>query len=204
MIFSKKQKNETLAQEELTFGKQALIFIWEIIKVVAISLAIIIPVRYYLIKPFYVIGSSMEPNFENHEYLIIDEISYRFLAPQRGDTVVVRNPFKSGEYFIKRTIGLPGEKVRITGGNVYIYNEKFPDGEKLIEPYLDSELKTLGEIEVLLKEDEYYILGDNRMASMDSRVFGPIKKTGIIGRTLFRGFPLNRFGLVNEKVDYNF
>ncbi len=204
MIFFKKQKEQTLAGGELSFGKQAIIFVWELVKVVVISMAIIIPVRYYLIKPFYVIGSSMEPNFENHEYLIIDEISYRFALPQRGDTVVIHNPFKSGEYFIKRAIGLPGEKIKITGGHVYIYNTQYPDGEKLVEPYLDPELKTLGEIEVTLKDDEYYVLGDNRTASLDSRVFGPIKKTGIIGRTLLRGYPLNRFGLVNDKVDYNF
>src|SRR3989344_5652344 len=88
-------------------------YVFELIKVVVISLAIIIPVRYYLIQPFYVKGASMEPNFYDKEYLIIDEISYRFYAPERGDIVVFRYPGDPGQFFIKRVIGLPGESIRI-------------------------------------------------------------------------------------------
>src|SRR3989344_294895 len=99
--------------DELTFRQQLLVFSWEIIKVVVISLAIIVPVRYFLIKPFYVKGASMEPNFYDHEYLIIDEISYRFAEPARGDIVVFRYPNDERQYFIKRIIGLPTETVRI-------------------------------------------------------------------------------------------
>src|SRR3989339_174157 len=98
------------------------IFVFEVIKVVLISLAIIIPVRYFLIQPFYVKGASMEPNFFDHEYLIINEIGYRLAKPQRGDIVVFRYPKDPRQYFIKRVIGLPGETMRIKDGKVFVIN----------------------------------------------------------------------------------
>ncbi len=193
-----------LNDTELSFGKQALVFVWEITKIVVISLAIIVPVRYYLIKPFYVKGASMMPNFENHEYLIIDEISYRFNQPRRGDAVVIRYPLEESQYFIKRIVGLPGERIRIAGGNVYIYNQDKPLGEMLSEPYLAGDVRTFGDVDLVLAEGQYYVMGDNRGASLDSRVFGPVTRSEIVGRTLLRGWPLTRVGLVNEKVNYNF
>ena len=93
--------------------KNFLSFVFELIKIVVISLVIIIPVRYFLIQPFYVKGASMEPNFYDHEYLIIDEITYRFNEPQRGDIIVFRYPRNPQEYFIKRLIAMPGEEVQI-------------------------------------------------------------------------------------------
>ena len=203
MNLFKKKKNDLYFEQNLSLGKQVAVFFWEIFKVVVISLVIIIPVRYFLIKPFYVKGDSMIPNFENHEYLVIDEISYRFGSPLRGDTIVLRYPFDSNQYFIKRVIGLPGEKIKISGGNVYIFNEQHLAGEQLIEPYLAPDLKTYGDVEINLASNEYYVLGDNRMASLDSRVFGPLKADFIIGRTLLRGWPVTRFGLVCQEVNYN-
>src|SRR3989344_1293745 len=98
-------------EDNLTFTQQVGIFFWEIFKVVVISLVIIIPIRYFLIKPFYVKGASMEPNFHDYEYLIIDEISYRFNQPARGEVVVFKYPFDQSQFFIKRIIGMPGETV---------------------------------------------------------------------------------------------
>ncbi|MDX9893417.1 MAG: signal peptidase I [Patescibacteria group bacterium] len=190
-------------QEELSIGKQALIFAWEIFKVVVISLAIIIPVRYYLIKPFYVKGASMEPNFYDHEYLIIDELSYHLGDPQRGDIVVFKYPLDTTQYFIKRVIGLPGEIVQISEGRVTIINQQYPNGQDLFEAYLPQATKTLGDFEVTLAENEYYLLGDNRLASLDSRAFGPVERRYIIGKTLFRGWPLDRLGLVTNSLEYN-
>jgi len=203
MSLFKKKKNDLYFEQNLSLGKQAAIFFWEIFKVVVISLVIIVPVRYFLIKPFYVKGDSMIPNFKNHEYLIIDEISYRFNDPQRGDTIVLRYPLDQNQYFIKRVIGLPGEKIKISGGNVYIFNQQHVTGEQLSEPYLSADLKTYGDIEITLGADEYYVLGDNRTASLDSRVFGPLNRSFVIGRTLFRGWPVTRVGLVNQEVNYN-
>lgn len=203
MKLFKKQKKQIDLDEELSIGKQAAIFVWEIFKVVVISLAIIIPVRYYLIKPFYVKGASMEPNFQDHQYLIINEISYHLGDPVRGDAVVFRYPYDPSQYFIKRIIGLPGELVKISDGKVYVSNKNNPEVIKLEENYLLPAMKTLGDIEINLGEDEYYLLGDNRLASLDSRAFGPVKRNFIIGKTLLRGWPLNQFGLVTNELEYN-
>lgn len=172
-------------------------YVFELIKVVAISLAIIIPVRYYLIQPFYVKGASMEPNFYDKEYLIIDEISYRFRAPMRGDIVVFRYPRNPQEYFIKRIIALPGEKAQIKDGAVYFYNETNPQGVKLEETYLPTGDRTYGLNEeiITLDQDEYYVLGDNRNSSKDSRSFGPLPRNLITGKVILRGWPFDRINV---------
>jgi signal peptidase I len=172
---------------------KGLAFVFELVQVLAISLAIILPVRYFLIQPFYVKGASMEPNFFDHEYLIIDELSYRFHTPTRGDIVVFRYPADPKQYFIKRVIGLPGETVEIASGHVRIYNDKNPNGVTLDEThYLDQDV-TVATQTVTLKVGEYYLMGDNRSASLDSRYFGPVKTSAIVGRVWVRGFPLDRW-----------
>lgn len=180
-------------------------FTFELIKIVVISLVIIIPVRYFLIQPFYVKGASMEPNFYDHEYLIIDEISYRFNDPERGDIIVFRYPRNPQEYFIKRIIGLPGEEVQIKENQAYIYNDEHPEGIVLKEPYLTIGVKTysLSEDIISLENDEYFVLGDNRNSSKDSRSFGPVNRSFITGRVLFRGWPLSRIDLF-EAPEYSF
>jgi len=172
-------------------------FVFELIKVVVISLIIIIPIRYFLIQPFYVKGASMEPNFYDHEYLIIDEITYRFKSPIRGDIIVFRYPRNPQEYFIKRIVGLPGEKIQIKNGNVKIYNSQYPDGTILDESYLQSGTKTysLHEDIITLGDEEFFVLGDNRNSSKDSRSFGAVSKSFLSGRVLFRGWPFNRISL---------
>ena len=167
---------------------------------VIISLAIVLPIRYFLIQPFYVKGASMEPNFHDREYLIIDEISYRVGQPVRGDIVVFRYPNDPKEYFIKRVIGLPGETVQLKDGAVYIFNQANPDGFKLPETYLPEGLQTYAytEDKVTVGQNEYYVLGDNRMASKDSRSFGVVAKSFIIGKVFFRGLPLNKIGVFKE------
>lgn len=185
--------------------KNFLRYILEILKIAAISLAIIMPVRYYLIQPFYVKGASMEPNFYDKEYLIIDEISLRFKEPERGDIIVFKYPKNHSEYFIKRVIGLPGEKVQIKNGFVYIYNADNPEGWRLEENYLFEGERTYGlhEETVALKQGEYYVLGDNRNASKDSRSFGQVDKKLITGRVLLRGWPFNRVDVFSAP-EYNY
>lgn len=180
--------------------KKFLIFVWEITKVVCISLAIILPVRYYLIQPFYVKGASMEPTFHDHEYLIIDEISYRFKAPARGQVIVFRYPLNPQEYFIKRLIGLPGEEVKIKDNQITIYNQENPNGLVLKENYLPKDLKESPDDEMRIKVglDEYFVLGDNRDHSKDSRKFGPVNKNFVTGKVLFRGWPLQKITVFNK------
>ncbi len=181
-------------------------FFVEIIKVVIISLAIIIPVRYFLIQPFYVKGASMEPSFHDHEYLIINEIVYRFNEPERGDIVVFRYPKDPSQYFIKRIVGLPDEKVKIKEGDIFIYNDQFPNGVPLDEDiYLFEDMETphLGKTEFILEDNEYFVLGDNREASLDSRRFGPVPRRLIIGKAWIRGWPFDK-ATIFQTPEYNF
>ncbi|MBU2575989.1 signal peptidase I [Patescibacteria group bacterium] len=190
---------EKMMQEEPEVGAtSALAFIGELIKITLISLAIIVPVRYFLIKPFYVNGASMEPSFYNHEYLIIDEISYRFSPPQRGDVVVFKYPKDISQFFIKRIIGLPGERVVISNGEVVVYNSNYLEGMSLEEEYLSEHITTFGDVDIVLKEEEYFVLGDNRAASLDSRRFGSLSKDFIIGKAWIRGWPLDRIGILDH------
>ena len=174
-----------------SFWRSAKEFVVEIFKVVIISLAIIIPIRYFLIQPFYVKGASMEPNFVDHQYLIIDELSYRFADPQRGDIIVFRYPKDPRQYFIKRVMGLPGETVRVRDGKVYIINEEYPAGVLINENEYLSDTYTAGNKEVQLGDEEYFVLGDNRSASLDSRGFGTVPERLIIGRVWLRGWPFD-------------
>lgn len=182
--------------------RKFVLFVWEIVKVVFISLIIIIPVRYFLIQPFYVKGASMEPTFQDHEYLIIDEISYRFKAPVRGQVIVFRYPRNPQEYFIKRVIALPGEAVQIKDGQVVIYNEENPEGFVLREDYLPHGLLTdsQSQIKLELSSEEYFVLGDNRNASKDSRSFGAVDKSFITGKVLLRGWPLSRWTVFDAEA----
>lgn len=191
------------AEEPATPSKsplsRALGMVSEIAQIILISLVIIIPIRYFLIQPFYVKGASMEPNFLDKEYLIIDELSYRFGPTMRTDVVVFRYPNDPRQYFIKRVIGLPGERVRVSGGKILIApNEKEPFKIFDERSYL-GDLTTSGEIELTLGPDQYFLLGDNRAASLDSRIFGPVAKDFITGRVWIRGWPPNRFTLFSVK-----
>jgi len=171
--------------------KKIFSFIWDLLKIVVISAAIVIPIRYFLFQPFFVKGESMEPTFESGNYLIVDEISYRFESPKRGDVIVFRYPEDPSQRFIKRIIGLPGETVEIDGGKVIIYK----NGVKraLDEPYLGSDILTQGNIRVTLGKDEYFVMGDNRPFSYDSRRFGVVPRKNIIGRVLLRALPFTIF-----------
>lgn len=179
-------------QETMLFSwaKKFGLFVFEIAKVVLISLAIILPIRMFLVQPFYVQGASMEPNFYQNEYLIIDELSYHFNEPVRGQVIIFKNPKNIKEYFIKRVIGLPGETVEVRNGQVLI------NGQELDEDYI-SNLSTQSYEESVLSESEYFLLGDNRVNSYDSRSFGPVDKKYIIGRVWFRGWPIDRIDSFN-------
>jgi signal peptidase I len=179
-------------------------FLFDVAKVAVISLAIIIPARTWLVQPFFVQGASMEPNFYEREYLVVDEISYRFGLPQRGDIVVFHPPQNPDEFYIKRIVGLPGETISLRGGRVFIVNAAHPDGVALDEsPYLPVGTVTRATTAQLaegaglkLGSTEYFVLGDNRSNSQDSRAFGSLERLHIVGRAWLRGWPLGRAGSV--------
>lgn len=165
--------------------------LWEIVKFVAITLAVVIPIRAFVAQPFIVSGSSMVPTFENGQYLIVDELSYLFRDPKRGEVVIFRYPKDPSKFFIKRVIGLPGEtinirdnKVTITSGNrLFALDEKYVNSDETLEPLRKK-----------LSADEYFVLGDNRNASLDSRFWGPVNRGLIRGRVLLRLLPPTRIG----------
>jgi len=186
-------------KQKLSGFKYWLDFIWEIAKIVIISLAIIIPIRYFLIQPFFVQGASMEPNFEDGDYLIVDEISYRFEAPQRGDVIIFRYPLDQSEFFIKRVIGLPGETIKIQDGRVFVYNQENPQGMILNESQYLPDAYTAGDMEVTLNPGEYFVLGDNRGSSSDSRRWGVLPRGLIIGKAWIRAWPVSRIKLIENQ-----
>jgi len=189
-------------------------FLAEIVKVFFLALLIIAPIRIFLFQPFFVQGASMEPNFEDGEYLIVNELGYKitdiefddikffsvksFKDLKRGDVIVFRYPKNPKQYFIKRVIALPGEKIEIRNDQVII-SQKGSDPIVLDESeYLAENEKTSGELTMVLKDDEYFVMGDNRSFSSDSRSWGPVKKENIIGKVLIRAWPFDRVRLYLE------
>lgn len=173
-------------------------FFWEIGKTILIALTLVLVIRYFLIQPFYVKGASMEPNFHDHEYLVIDELSYRLRDPNRGEVVVIRYPRDPSQYFIKRVIGLPGETVEIHRDEIVITSAT--QTIILDEQYIADDVPTSGELRIDLGDDEYFILGDNRPSSLDSRSFGPVMRDGIVGRAWIRVWPFNRFDVFAQET----
>ena len=169
------------------------LFIWEVAKIVIISLAIIVPVRYYLAQPFFVKGASMEHTFEDGDYLIINEITYRLNSPQRGDVIVFRFPGDSSQFFIKRIIGLPNETLELKSSQVVIRNIKNPEGFILDEKAYLPEKHLLGpDMRIKLDDNEYFVMGDNRGQSSDSRHWGPLTKSLFVGKAWMGSCPFNR------------
>lgn len=165
---------------------------WETVEIILIAMAIILPIRYFLVQPFFVRGQSMEPMFSDGDYLVIDEISYRFREPERGEVIVFKFPGNERDFYIKRVIGLPGETVEIKAGRVRIASSDYPSGFALNESYLPANLQTDGDLRVRLGEDEYFVLGDNRRSSYDSRKWGTLKKDEIIGRVWIKPWPVGQ------------
>lgn len=175
-------------------------FFLELVRVAVLAGITVGLIRYFIFKPFYVEGQSMEPTYSESQYLIIDEITYRFHEPKRGEVIVLRSPTVEKEFYLKRIIGLPGDQIKVENNKVIIYNTQNPRGILLEEKYLTE--PTPGVANYTLGSDEYFVMGDNRDASFDSRRFGPIKRKAIVGRTWFRGWPLNKITLF-EPPAYN-
>lgn len=171
--------------------------LWENLEMIIIAFLIVLPVRYFLIQPFIVHGSSMEPTFFTQDYLIIDEFSYRFRAPDRYEVIVLKAPNHPNQYYIKRIIGLPKETVEIKDGKVSTIE---PSGKKidLQENFLPQSTITSGNLTITLNSEQYFVLGDNRIASYDSRNWGPFNKNLIVGRVWLRLWPFNRLTAFNS------
>ncbi|MBI4135001.1 MAG: signal peptidase I [Candidatus Sungbacteria bacterium] len=178
------------------FFRRAVREVWDFGKILFFAALIVIPIRYFIAQPFIVKGASMEPTFHEYNYLIVDEVSYLFREPARGEVVVFRFPLDPSDYFIKRVIGLPGETVTISGGKVMVADSPESEPEVLHEPYLPEGVVTSGERSWMMKPDEYFVMGDNRAFSLDSRRWGVLPKENITGRVAFRAWPIAAAGFV--------
>ena len=183
-------------------------FFGQIVEIVVVSLIIVIPFRAYIAQPFLVSGPSMDDTFANGQYLIVDELTYNLRNPERGEVVIFHYPLDTKKFFIKRVIGLPGETVEIkdntvtickpdceTDKNKFTLSEPYVKQDKLSPPRPNSTDK--------LGDGEYFVLGDNRSVSSDSRIWGPVKRDLITGRPFIRLFPLSKISLFPGQVEEN-
>ncbi len=174
-----------------TFREEA----WETVRFLFIALAVVLPIRIFIAQPFIVSGASMDPTFASGQYLIVDELSYHLSDPTRGDVVIFKYPKNPKQYFIKRVIGLPGETVAGNGkGQVFI---KDKDGNTVLtlkEPYVAYTKDEV--VERALLPGEYFMMGDNRAGSFDSRAWGPVQRDLIVGKAFLRLFPITTVGVL--------
>ncbi|MDO8515222.1 MAG: signal peptidase I [bacterium] len=174
--------------------------LWEAVEALVFAAAIFVVCYLWLFQPNQVSGGSMFPTFKDKEYILTDKVSYRFGTPARSDVVVFKSPKNPDVDFIKRIIGLPGDTVKLLNGKVYVNNVM------LEEPYLPKDFLTPGSLflreggSVTVPEGDFFVMGDNRTGSSDSREWGPITKEEIIGKVFFRYFPFDRFGYDPGKV----
>ncbi|MCA9366291.1 signal peptidase I [Candidatus Kaiserbacteria bacterium] len=189
-LFRKKTEVETVATEEMVEEHP----LTEIIRFSLIALIIVIPIRMFIAQPFIVSGASMENTFDDKDYLIVDQLTYHFEKPERGDVIIFRYPRDESKFFIKRVIGLPGDTLSIDGNVITITNDEHPDGAILDEPYIKSMAPNTYLTETLT-DGEYFVMGDNRDRSSDSRSWGILQEDKIVGRALLRLFPMSNVGL---------
>lgn len=185
-------------REEFLLSKSARSFFifFDYIRVALIFVVGILLVYYLVVQVFVVKGASMDPNFADSELIIVNRINYYFSTPKRGDSIIFIFPGTKSDKYIKRIIGLPGETVLIQNNQIII------NGQRLREDYIPPDFKTLGEINLKLKDDEFYVLGDNRELSNDSRIWGPLSRSQIIGRAQIIFYPFSKRKLL-ERQSYN-
>ena len=167
--------------------------------------AIALLVRFFVAAPYIVSGPSMEPNFQNYNYLLVDRISYRFHQPERGDVIVFDLPQNQERALIKRVIGLPGDTVVLSGSQptVTIINSTHPEGITFSEPYLDpADYGGTSDTRYTLGTEQYFVLGDNRKVSADSRMWGILPRQDIVGRVLLRLYPLSEISVYPSTARY--
>jgi len=187
------------APAQKSFVAKALLALFDFVKTVVVIVILAYAIRIFLIQPYIVEGQSMEPGFHNKDYLITEKVSYRINPPQRGEVIIFHPPENPSISYIKRIVGLPGDNIKIKDGCVYI-NE-----QRIIEPYLSSNEQTLtsqnSEFVTALQKDQYFVMGDNRNHSRDSRELGVIPKVNIVSKVWFRLLPFQDIKVISH-VEY--
>ena len=206
---NKENKEKSKKEYQIAMDKQSkgINFFVELFKTVALAILIVMPIKMFIMQPFFVQGASMQPNFHDGDYLIVRELGYKktvvaagnkelftvkpFKGVDRGEVIVFRNPNNQSQFFIKRIIGLPGERVVIGNGKIRIYNNQNQEGFILDEGrYLPANIKTAPSKTLIAKDDEYIVFGDNRGNSSDSRYWGALQADLIIGKVSLRAWPI--------------
>lgn len=166
---------------------------WELVKYAAVALLIVVPFRIFIAQPYVVSGSSMDPTFKNGDYLIVDQLSKRFEEPERGAVLIIKYPKDPSKFFIKRLVAFPNERVEIRKGVVTVFNDATPNGIVLDDSYVVY--KKGDDFSMQLNDDEYFVMGDNRASSSDSRVWGTLPKKYIVGRPILRLLPIGEIAV---------
>jgi signal peptidase I len=183
--------------EKMPVRKSFLRNLFENILYLGIAIVLALGVQHFIFRPFIVSGSSMDPTFKSKDYLIVDEISYRFHEPRRGDVIIFKAPPEPTKFYIKRVIGLPGETVKIEGTKVTIINKEHPDGMTLSENFITH--PQIGSLTFTVPNDSYFVMGDNRAGSYDSREWGAVPAANIRGRAYLRLLPFNHISFLPGK-----
>ena len=200
MHFSHNNEHTTPEHEETSgHAKREPGFFRELFRLSIIAILIVAPIRIFIAQPFIVQGASMEPTFENGQYLIVDQISYRFEEPERGDVIIFRYPRDPSKFFIKRVIGLPGETIEINGSTVSVYTGS--EDKRTLNEFYIPEMRANTVLAESLGENEYFVMGDNRDHSSDSRMWGVLNRDLIIGRAFLRLLPVNEASVLPGSID---
>lgn len=182
------EENESPRENPPSSAKRTIFAIIDFIKTTIIVVFLALVIRLFVVQPFIVEGQSMLPTFNNSDYLITEKISYLFRSPKRGEVVIFHPPDNPSVNYIKRLVGLPGDKIEVKNQNVYV------NSQKINEPYLTSNDQTKAatqDFSLMLREGEYFVLGDNRNHSRDSREIGPIPYSSIVSRIWVRLLPVD-------------
>ena len=177
-------------------------FLTELLKFALLAFVIVLPIRLFIAQPFIVSGASMETTFFTNQYLIVDQLTYHFEEPKRGDVIVFRYPKDPSKFFIKRIIGIPGDTVTVDGTTVTLATDTHPEGVTLDEPYIHA-MNNPSTLSETLGDGEYFVMGDNRDESSDSRIWGILPRDNIVGRAFLRLFPVSTASVLPGEYDLN-
>ena len=205
-------KQEDLQNAEEKPSKGILHVIWEVIKTLIIAAVVVVVINTFIFQAYYVSGNSMNPGYHNGDYLLVNKIQSSIrnisgffgkkadLDIKRGDVLVFIPPENPDIFYIKRAIGLPGDRVVLKDGVYTIYNQQYPDGLVLKEPYTDPSFKTEGEVDEVVLPGKVFVTGDNRSpgGSYDSREWGQLDQNKISGVAFFRLLPINDIGFIQN------
>lgn len=198
------EPEDSVPQEVSYHHPRWILITYEVVKFTVLALIVVLPIRYFVAQPFVVQGASMDPHLKQGDYLVIDKISSRSHDPKYGDVIVFKNPLDTSVYFVKRVIGMPGDTLKVSGDHVSIRDRGTNEFVSLTEPYAVYHTESYPGVlyeEVTLEEDEYFMMGDNRLHSSDSRMWGPLRKKYIIGHAFMRLYPFSQIEFNPAGID---